>query len=133
MNEWVKVVTHPLGLTGFTLFLVFGYLAKAKKSKNARWLGFAAVAMAVIALVGGLALAYKQVTPPLPTQTQSGAPPAATKQQTNQKIEQTTSGQGSPAVQGVQGDVNITVDQSSGTGEAKKPAAAKTGQNKPKQ
>ncbi len=39
---------------------------------------------------------------------------ADTGQQPTNKVRQSTSGPGSPAVQGVQGDVSITVDQSSG-------------------
>ena len=79
MNEWTKVVTEPLGLAGFALFLVFGYLAKAKKDDERRWLSLVAIALAgrhrsrwspslslvaialaVIALLGGLSLAYFQ-------------------------------------------------------------------------
>jgi hypothetical protein len=133
MSEWVKVVTNPLGLAGFALFLVFAFLAKVKGKNSPRWPALVAVTMAVVALVGGLALAYRQGSSPSPAQTQPGPPPAPAKQQTNQKIEQTTSGPGSPAVQGVQGDVNITVDQSSSSGKPQNPAPAKAPKNKPNQ
>lgn len=46
------------------------------------------------------------------------------------KVQQSTSGPGSPAVQGVQGDVTITVDQSSGEAKPKKPAEKKPEQKK---
>lgn len=42
--------------------------------------------------------------------------------QPTDKVEQITTGTGSPAVQGVQGDVTITVDQSSGEAKPKKSA-----------
>jgi hypothetical protein len=51
-----------------------------------------------------------------------------TGQQPTNKVEQSTSGQGSPAVQGVQGDVTITVDQSNGEAKSKK-----SGEKKPEQ
>jgi hypothetical protein len=53
------------------------------------------------------------------------AGPTVAKQQTNSNVQQTSTGEGSPNVQGVQGDVAITVDQSSGKTEAQKPPASK--------
>ena len=38
MSEWIKAVTHPLGLAGFALFLVFGALGKIKSKDERRWL-----------------------------------------------------------------------------------------------
>jgi hypothetical protein len=122
MNEWAKVVTHPLGLAGFALFLVFGYLARVKRKDERRWLSPAAVALGVVALVGCLLIAYKQVPKPSsrPIQTMQAPPPA--KQQSNGDVQQSSTGEGSPNVQGVQGDVTITVDQTKGKTEpAKKP------------
>ena len=58
MQDWTKVVTEPLGLAGFALFLVFGVLARVKKQDERRWLGPLASGMAVLALLGGLTLAY---------------------------------------------------------------------------
>jgi hypothetical protein len=55
---------------------------------------------------------------------------AETEQQPTNKVQQSTSGAGSPAVQGVQGDVTITVDQSSGEAKPKKPAEKKPEQKK---
>jgi hypothetical protein len=51
-------------------------------------------------------------------------------QQPTNKLQQSTSGAGSPNVQGVQGDVNITVDQSNGEAKPKKPAEKKPEQKK---
>jgi hypothetical protein len=133
MADWTKVVTQPLGLTGFALFLVFGYLARAKSSDERRWLSPVAVAVAVVALGGGLVLAYLQMPKPAPPAAQTVAAPAQSvaapaKQQTNQVVQQSTTGAGSPAVQGVQGDVTITVDQSGAT-KVQKPAQKKTDQS----
>ena len=115
MQDWIKVVTEPLGLAGFALFLVFGVLARVKKQDERRWLGPLASGMAVLALVGGLTLAYVKAShSPTPQGASTPTAKAPAPVQTNQ-VEQTTTGKGSPAVQGVQGDVNITVDQSSGT------------------
>ena len=114
MTQWIRVVTEPLGLAGFALFLVFGYLAKAKSNDERRWLSPVAVALAVIALAGGLAPAYVQATKPATQSSSTGKTPQTEAQQTN-KVEQSSTGPGSPNVQGVQGDVNITVDQGAST------------------
>jgi hypothetical protein len=126
MSEWTKVVTDPLGLAGFALFLVFGYLANAKRLNERRWLAPLAVFAAIAALAGGLTLGYFRVS-------KSVAPAANTSkapmQQTNQ-VQQTSSGAGSSNVQGVQGDVTITVDQSSGGTNPQKTNPQKTTDNK---
>jgi|SRR5664279_5200056 len=125
MSEWAKVVMHPLGLVGFALFLVFGYLAKIKRSDERRWLSPVAFAIAAVALIGGLVLAYVQASKPVAPSVQISKPGAPTQQQTNQQIQQTSTGEGSPNVQGVQGDVTVTVDQSQGKTETQKPAEKK--------
>lgn len=51
-------------------------------------------------------------------------------QEPTNKVQQSTTGPGSPAVQGVQGDVTITVDQSTGEAKPKKPGEKKTDQRK---
>jgi hypothetical protein len=125
MHDWAKVLTEPLGLAGFALFLVFGALSRIKKDKERRWLGPLAMGMAVLALTGGLTLAYLKSQPQAtPQSTPAPAPQPAPKTQTNM-VEQTTTGPGSPAVQGVQGDVTINVDQSSGAPKEKSPAKTK--------
>jgi hypothetical protein len=115
MSPWIKVVTHPLGVAGFVLFLVFGYLARSKRRNELRWLAPAAFGIAAIALIGGLVLAYvevpKAVPPPVQTQKRAAEP---VPQQTNQQVRQSSTAEGSPNVEGVQGNVTITVDQSSG-------------------
>lgn len=123
MTPWIKVVTEPLGLAGFALFLIFGYLARVKRNDRRRWLSPAAFAIAAVALIGGLVIAYTKVPKSVPPSVQTGDPRAPSQHQTNQ-VQQTSSGAGSPNVQGVQGDVTITVDQSTATTktEVKKPA-----------
>jgi hypothetical protein len=123
MGEWTKVVTNPLGLAGFALFLVFGYLAKMNKGGERRWIAPMAFALAMAALLGGLAIAYVQVPRASQPAAQTSQPPAPAKQQTNQQVRQTSTGDGSPNVQGVQGNVTITVDQSKGKTELQKPPA----------
>jgi hypothetical protein len=124
MNEWAKVVTEPLGLAGFALFLIFTYLGKTKQADHRKWLSPMAFGCAAITLVGGLTLAYLQITKPTqaPASLSKPAPPPI--QQTNQ-VQQLSTGQGSPNVQGVQGDVTITVDQSNGSKGSPKTVAAR--------
>jgi hypothetical protein len=125
MNLWTKVVTHPLGLAGFVLFLIFGYLARSKRQNEHRWLAPVAFAIATVALIGGLFLAYVEVPKPPPPSVQISQPAAPAPQQTNQQVQQTSTGNGSPNVQGVQGDVTITVDQSTGQATTKKTSPQK--------
>ena len=121
MEPWIEIVTHPLGLVGFSLFIVFSLLARMGPTGRWPWLAPAAVTMAFIALLGGLGLAFRQshrtAVQEKPDkaateksvangtgQTQGQAPPG---QPTT--IQQQTSGSQSPAVSNVQGDVNITI------------------------
>jgi len=56
---------------------------------------------------------------------QTQPPPS---QRQNNVVQQKTSGPGSPTIQGVQGDVNVTVDQSSGKTKPEKPQPKKPAQ-----
>jgi hypothetical protein len=96
MNSWVQVVTHPLGLAGFALFLVFSFLGRMKKKPD--WFPIGAYAMAILALVGGLFIAYRQESP---------SPVAAADQQIG-SIQQTQIGTGAN-VADVKGPVTVTV------------------------
>jgi hypothetical protein len=65
MSKWIDVITNPLGLAGFALFLAFTYLATRKRKtdeKTTMMLG----GLALVALVGGLALAYRSTSNPAP-------------------------------------------------------------------
>ena len=111
MTEWAKVVTLPLGLAGLAIYLV--YLLAKTKSNKPRWLLPAAITILGFAVVGGLFLYHQQLQ----------KANAAAKVQTKTNVQQKSSGQGSPNVQGVQGDVTITVDQSNGKTQQQKPPA----------
>src|ERR1700677_1586225 len=100
MGIWTKVVTNPLGLSGFALFLVFSYLWRTSRGSQRRWLAPTAVSLAVATLVGGLALAYVEVSHVVVPPMQSDKV-TSTSHQANQ-VQQTTTGPGSPAIQGVQ-------------------------------
>jgi hypothetical protein len=97
--DWTKVVTHPLGLTAFALLVLF---CLAKSIRQPAWLKKVFVAAAVIVIVGGLFLAYQQSTPDKQDRPEKSDPT---------RIQQQTTGQNSPAVQGVDGDVNIIIEQ----------------------
>jgi hypothetical protein len=86
-----------------------------------------AVFAAIAALIGGLTLSYIRVPKTLAPSAQTRKAPA--QQQTNQ-VQQTSSGPGSPNVQGVQGNITITVDQSTGQTNPPKSAEKKTEQKK---
>lgn len=126
--DFTNVITHPLGLAGFALFLVFGVLSRVGNHPPP-WGSRVAVAMAVLALMGGLALAYLQSgTPPVAQvpSTQPAAPtapaqvtgtptkpeaalPGARPQGASTKVE--THGAGSPGIVGSKtGDINITIE-----------------------
>ena len=112
ITQWTEVVTHPLGLAGFALFLVFVLLARTKKRAERRWVVPVAIGMAVIALVGGLGLAYWQSREPktadLPQTTPSAGQAAP---QGGSSVQQETHGDASPAVADVEGDVTISISQ----------------------
>lgn len=114
MQAWTKILIHPLGLAGFALFLVFGLFAKLKRRDERRWLFPSAISMAFIALVGGLTISYFQIqgAPAAVSSQKSNHGPSTAQQHPNQ-VQQTSTGPGSPNVQGVQGPVTITIDQSS--------------------
>jgi hypothetical protein len=121
MAPWTKVVTDPLGLAGFALSLLFSVIAKLANKSERKWVSRTAVGAAVFTLVSCLALALLRTTRAVPQPGgKVGSVGTTTLQQTND-VHQSTSGPGSPAIQGVQGNVTVTVDQSSGN-----PSSAKT-------
>jgi hypothetical protein len=104
--SWVNVVTDPLGLAGFALFLVFGVLAKLSRTRGQTWLAISAVSMAAIALIGGLLLSWQRSDI---AQQQSTMVPAFSEQPLGE-ASQTTYGEKSPAVQNIEGNVTINID-----------------------
>ncbi len=113
MGEWAKVTTEPLGLAGFALFLIFVYVGKVNRRDKRKWPSVVAFSCAVATLVGGIVLGYLQINRPVLPPDSMNKRDGSVTQQTNQ-VEQSSSGNGSPNVQGVHGDVTITVDQSGG-------------------
>lgn len=115
MKEWIKVITDPMGLAGFALFLVFTFLAR--KGKKPAWLAAGAFAMACVALAGGLTLAYFRVrTSPNPASTtapstasQPSSAPGTVNQQAIGEIKQESSGAGAVNSAGMQGG-SVTVN-----------------------
>jgi hypothetical protein len=101
MIPWTRVVTHPLGLIGFALFLVFSFLAKNRQKKKPAWLAPFAYGMAFVTLVGGFGLAYIQTG--RPTSKDGGS------YQTIGAIQQNSSGASNSNVAGVQGNVSVTI------------------------
>ena len=123
MKEWTDIVTSPLGIVGYVLCLIFGFLGQAKRGDKRRWMAPAAFILAAVALIGGLGLAWAQlrenatavkVTQKTPAQVQT--PPPAPAQTLNcQPASQTSAETTTPVdVNCVQGPVTITIDQSSG-------------------
>ena len=103
IDAWTQVITNPLGLAGFALFLVFGLLAKFGLKNKPGWIIAVALVMALIALVGGLSLAWKQHTAvDINTESTSRQTPHSN---------QITHGDKSPAIQNVEGDVIINFNE----------------------
>lgn len=125
MTPWLKVVTEPLGLVGFALFLLFAFVGKINKDDKRRWLAPVAFGCAVVALLGGLGLAYLEAA-----NRAVQARPAATQPRTTKpaqpSTQQTSNGSGSPNINGVTGDVVISIDQSTGKSEVKQIPPKKT-------
>lgn len=118
--DWTQVITHPLGLAGFALALVFGIIS-AKGSEQVSWLAPVAASMAVLALAGGLYLSYLDKKPKPITDAESSskvpAPSAATlppsQPPSSDKSSAQATGTGSVAVSGseVRGGINVNVQQ----------------------
>ena len=114
MSEWTKVIVHPMGLAGFALFLVFGYLARVRREKGPRWLPTAAISLAAVALLAGLALGWTQVNNDAHRDAKSKPEPKGPQATINcPQVKQESTGAGSPNFNCVAGDMTVTIDQSS--------------------
>jgi hypothetical protein len=70
LSPWMKVVTQPLGFAAFALFIVFLVLSRTTRAVERRWLAPSLLALAIISLVGGLAIAWmKNQSPNISAQT----------------------------------------------------------------
>jgi hypothetical protein len=101
MASWQSAVVHPLGLSGYALACVFGLLAKFGPTAQYPWLAPVAVAMAVVALIGGLLATILQKPKAKATsQKQSGEPSLS-------MAAPSTTGDQSPAIVSLKGAVSI--------------------------
>ncbi len=102
---WQKVLTDPLGLCGYALFLVFGivtYVVKQKTPAN-RWIVPTGISLAAICVLGGLALAYHREPAASMSPANTAAPSTSLRiDKVDQKIENGN------AIAGVQGNVTVT-------------------------
>ncbi len=114
MTRWVDVVTQPLGLAGFALFLVFGYAARTKERRAKQWLRPVAIVFAFLSLAAGTVLSYINVSR-APEAHSPSDPRSRTSQGSLPHVEQKSTGPGSPNIQGISGDVHITINQSDPT------------------
>ena len=123
MAEILGAIQHPLSLCGLALLLVFRLLKKRMHGQH-RTLYPLAMAMAVIALVGGLALAFWDIANRAPTSSETM--PAATRTPSSPEAPQpsvnlTSEGEQSPNIANTEGDVNVTF----GASEKKKETPSK--------
>jgi predicted PurR-regulated permease PerM len=118
ISEWIKVVTHPFGLAAFSLFLVFLLVSRTTKAAKNRWLQVSFILMAFVTLLGGIGLAYRQISLPTSLPEKISAPlkvsPDSTTvpeiKQMQPSIQQSTKGSNSPAIADVKGDVTIITE-----------------------
>ena len=126
--DWTKIVTHPLGLAAFALALIFGVAGVKLQDRQRPWFLPAAIIIAVIVMICCFFLANRQIVAEKelaqPQTSTSESPqnshnrpsstshePAEAQHPASATVHQETHGSGSPAIQGVQGDVTINVDQ----------------------
>jgi hypothetical protein len=107
MDQPPKLVTHPLGLAGYALALVFGLIGKLGPSDRWPWLFPAAIALAAVSVVGGLLLARVQIQADAAKARAKQAPPSGPTTTT-----QVTTGDQSPAVSGTAGNVSVNYGDS---------------------
>lgn len=120
MSAWTNVITHPLGLAGFALFVLLIFLTMRRASTQPVWVRASFIIMTFIALIGSLWLAHLNTTLPLTAEKTSAQqkplPESKTQTETSQQkaagenhVNQKTTGPGSPAVANTGGDVTITI------------------------
>ena len=67
MDKWDLVVTHPFGLAALGLSLLFYFIAARRRGwQESRVMNYVFGVLAVGVLVGGLALARREITKPRP-------------------------------------------------------------------
>jgi hypothetical protein len=110
MEKWIDVVTDPLGLAGFALFLVFSVLAARRWGTQDAGLRAVFALLAIATVAGGLGLAYVRETAKTPAATTATGGGGTT------VIQDTRCATGSPAISNVQGGVTVEINtQGAGT------------------
>ncbi|MET0166594.1 MAG: hypothetical protein ABW318_16510 [Vicinamibacterales bacterium] len=110
--DWTRVVTDPVGLSGFALALGFGVLSRLLAAQarriSARWVTAGAFGLALICVIGGLTLAYQRQSSATATAHQAATPsqPQPDVSMSIGKIEQRV--ESGSAVAGVRGDVIVS-------------------------
>lgn len=104
MSEWAKAVTHPLGLVGFALFLIFSLLTARKRKELPGWKIAFLLTAAVLVLVSGLGLSIIESKKP---SNKVVSPPSV-------KIDQQSEGDQSPPIAVVGGQVNVNSNNQAG-------------------
>jgi hypothetical protein len=106
MRGTAAVITHPIALCAYVVALVFGLIARKWNSRSRRkrdqQLFYLAVSLSVVALVGGLFLAWSQLPKPVSEPTARATPEKAINQS------QTSLGDQSPNVSS-SGNGSVTV------------------------
>lgn len=59
MTKWIEVITDPLGLAGFALFLIFLFLTKYASQTQKKQLIPVFIIAAFISLIGGVVLVWE--------------------------------------------------------------------------
>ena len=106
MAEILAAIQHPLSLCGFVLILLFRFLKKPLAERYPSAYPIFMV-MAVVTLVAGLGLAYREAVREPATAPKAGGE-AATPQPGPSSVKQTTTGAKSPAIANTKGDVDIS-------------------------
>ncbi len=107
VTQWTKVVTEPVGLAGFALFLAFlafKLLLTKRKTPQAPSIGL--FFLILVTLIGGLAIAsYKARSPKSSTELAPSTP--TVNKAINADVHQESSGVGAVNAVGVQGQITV--------------------------
>jgi len=124
--KWIDVVTNPLGLAGFALFLVFLIVSRFAPKGELRWLAPAFVTLALIALLGGIGLTWRDSKPtpqPQPVVTPQPGKKNSGPEKPSISVGKIETGPGSAV--GVGQNVNISIGAPAGkNGDPPKPKPA---------
>ena len=120
MVDWTKVLKDPYVWPAYALFCVLTAIPFVKKDNERRWFLPFFLVFAALVMTFGLWFAWHREAR-LESHPAGQAPGFNAPNVQSNHVNQSTTGAGSPAIQGVQGPVTITEDQSLGTSD-KEPA-----------